>query len=87
MPEIEDITHVEFDELLEDDLDKLDVVESHIDGQDTLKKLLGVFSPDLSLCGQYAKYIGDSTPMMGGLGICVLHLEMGSCQGSFPLSL
>ena len=32
MSEIEDIAHVEFDEP-EDNLDKLDIVESHIDGR------------------------------------------------------
>ena len=43
MSEIEDITDIEFDKLLQHvDFGKLDIVESCTNGQDMLKELLGV---------------------------------------------
>ena len=43
MSKIEDITATKFDKILEHvDLGKLDIVESHTDGQDMSEELLGI---------------------------------------------
>ena len=43
MSKIEDITDTKFDKILEHvDLGKLDVVESHTNGQDMSKEMLGI---------------------------------------------
>ena len=74
MPEIKDIADTKFNELLEHiDLGELDVVETHTDGQDMSKELLGVVSAPaddtLKVCRRWHARDGRCGELRSGMDL------------------